>query len=88
MELKVFSIRDEKSKVFSRPFFAVSNGIAIRDFSDLALDQQSTVSKHPGDFKLYLVASFDDYSGAFVSCPQPEFLCCASDFINDNVKKG
>lgn len=81
MELKVYAIHDAKAKCFGQPFFMAQNGQAIRSFSDLVNDKQSMVSKHPGDFKLYCVGSYDDNSGEFVSAAQPEFLANASDFV-------
>ena len=81
MKLEAFSIRDEKSGVFVRPFFCVNRGVALRDFADLVADKQTAVCKHPGDFKLYFIGYFDDNSGEFVSLPQPEFLAHGSDYV-------
>lgn len=82
MELKVFSIFDEKGKCFGQPFFMAHNGMALRAFSDLVGDKQTTINKHPGDYKLYYLGEFDDNSGELSSLAQPEFLAHASDFIS------
>ena len=86
MQIQVFSIRDGKSCVFGMPFFRVNKGVAMRDFSDLVNDVQTSIHKHPDDFKLYSLGEFDDNSGEFVSLPQPEFLAHGSDFINIKVQ--
>lgn len=83
MELKVFSIFDEKAKVFSNPFYMGHNGQALRAFSDLVQDKQSSIAKHPGDYKLYLLGTFNDVSGKFTSLNETEFLAHASDYIAD-----
>lgn len=85
MQLKVYSIFDEKAKCFGQPFFMAHNGMALRAFSDLVADKSTSINKHPGDYKLYCLADYDDNSGEFASLPQPEFLAHASDFVNDAV---
>jgi len=85
MVLKVFSIFDVKSCIFSQPFFSSHSGTALRSFSDLVQDKSSSVARHPEDYKLYCLADYDDCSGAFVSKPQPEFLANASDFVSGSV---
>lgn len=85
MVLKVFSIFDEKASVFSQPFFSTHNGTALRSFSDLVGEPGNNVSKHPADFKLYLLGEFDDNSGVLLSKPQPEFLANATDFVKSVV---
>lgn len=81
MILIAFSIFDVKGSNFTPPFFMAAQGIALRNFSDLVNDPQTSVFKHPEDYKLYKVGSFDDNSGLFVPIPVPEFLCNATDFI-------
>lgn len=83
MKIHVFSILDEKSKVFSQPFFMTAKGQAVRAFSDLVADKNSAIARHPEDYRLYLLGEFDDLSGAFVSLPQPEYLYAGSDFTEN-----
>lgn len=80
MKLLAFSIFDEKGGLFSNPFFMAHKGLAIRAFYDLVCDNNTTVSKHPEDFKLYCIGEFDDNSGGLMSLPQPDFLQNATDF--------
>lgn len=63
MVSKVFAIKDEKAEAFMAPFTMPAVGMALRAFSDLVNDGSSAVSKHPGDYKLYQVGIFDDFSG-------------------------
>lgn len=67
MVFKAFSIYDGKAKAFGVPFFMSQNGQAIRAFSDLVNDENTTVSKHPGDYNLYIVGSYDDEIGEFTN---------------------
>lgn len=61
--LKAFSIRDDAVEAFDRPFFARSVGEAERVFGDLARDANHPVGKHPHDYHLYLIGSFDEVDG-------------------------
>lgn len=63
MILFIYSIYDEKVESYSTPFFAATNPAAIRMFTDLATDGQSSVSKHPQDYTLYQVGKWDDSTG-------------------------
>lgn len=65
MILNVYAIFDDKSKVFSRPFFCLNHGVAVRSFSQLANDKATEVGRHPADFSLHHIATFDDALGVF-----------------------
>lgn len=67
MNLKVFSVYDIKSETFSPPFFMSAHGEAIRAFKDLANDANTTVGRHPSDFRLMCLGSFDNEKGLFSS---------------------
>lgn len=63
MVLKIFSIYDIKSEVFSPPFYMSSNGEAVRAFKDLANDTNTTIGRHPADFRLMCLGTFDNCTG-------------------------
>lgn len=65
MKLEVFSVYDSKTAVYSHPFFTVSLGAALRAFSDCLLDNNHPFSRHPGDYSLYHLGSFDDSTATF-----------------------
>lgn len=63
MDMLAFSIYDEKAQVYSRPFYALTMGEAIRTFSDASNTPDSPYNRHPTDYTLYQVGSFDDANG-------------------------
>lgn len=67
MKLHAYCVYDRKALVYNAPFFAVSDGSAARSFSDLANDKSTTVGRHPNDYVLFRVGSFDDASGQLLS---------------------
>lgn len=79
MELKAFSIRDQKGEVYHTPFFKKTHGEAERDFKQLVSDPQSTLAKFPEDFDLYYVGTYDDQRGTFQPLDTPQHLVKAID---------
>lgn len=65
MQLIAYCVYDNKSLVYAPPFFAPTDGSAIRSFRELANDSNTTVGRHPSDFVLYAVGSYNDANGAF-----------------------
>lgn len=74
MKNKIYSIYDEKAEVFNTPFFSQNDNIAIRSFQDLANDPQSTIYRHPEDYKLYELGVFEDDAGKVIPVDQPRFI--------------
>ncbi len=81
MKLIIFSVFDEKSGAFGTPFFCPAIGQALRLFGDLAVDDKTSVGRHPEDYKLYEVGAWLDDCAKFQSCEQPKFLGHATDFV-------
>lgn len=67
MNYKVFAIYDSKSKAFSQPFYAINEEVAIRNFASAIADPKTELNKHPEDFSLHLLGTFDDGLGIFDS---------------------
>lgn len=64
---KVFAIYDRKAACYGVPFFMGTDHMAVRAFSDLANDVKSTVNKHPEDYALYYIGSYNDNDGELKS---------------------
>lgn len=67
MMLKVFSLLDLKAGAFTQPFFMPHAGQAIRAVCDLGADLSTTVGRHPADFQLCEIGTFDDVTGVLTS---------------------
>lgn len=78
---KVFAIFDSKGKVFSNPYFFNEEGEILREFIDLANDPQSKVNKHPEDYILFKIGSYDDTTGSLEAVIPPLNLGVASAYI-------
>lgn len=62
---KVFTIYDVKAQAYSMPFFQPTIGLAVRGFTDAANDRKSAVGRHPADYVLFEIGSFDDASAHY-----------------------
>ena len=57
---KIFTVYDSKAELFMQPFFMPTTGQAIRSFEDTCNDSSTMFSKHPADFTLFEIGSFED----------------------------
>lgn len=90
MNTNIYSIYDRAADIFNVPFTAKTNLVALRQFSDLANDQNSAISKHPNDYSLHLVGHFDDEMGKTTGLNDadgnqtpPQLIGEAKDLTND-----
>lgn len=75
MITKVFGVYDSKTMAYLQPFFSEQLGSAIRAFSDAVNEKgNSPLAKHPGDFQLYELGTFDMKSGLVVALVPPLLL--------------
>lgn len=67
MKLHVLSVRDRAADVFGQPMFVPAVGVGVRSFVD-ELNRQgpdNVLSRHPEDFDLYELGTYDDNTGRF-----------------------
>jgi len=80
----IVSVKDGAANVFNRPFFVPHRNVAIRDFTDevnrSAAD--NPLNKHPDDFDLYIIGTFDDNLGSFLTESIPSVLVRGKDVFS------
>lgn len=85
MILNVFAVKDLKAKAFLQPFFSNSRGSAMRAFGDAVQDKNCPFNKHPEDYILYEIGTYDD-SSAYLTMVPLDLVVQASDFVVDQPK--
>ncbi len=60
MRMNIYSVFDVASGAYMRPFFLMSDAQALRSFTDIATDREHEVGKHPEDYSLVRIGTFDD----------------------------
>jgi len=86
MILNVYAIYDIKSKFYSRPYYCINDGVAVRSFSQLANDPASELCRHPTDFTLFRLGTYNDELGSFHNEEPPENLGLAASFKTSTME--
>lgn len=73
MKFEICSVYDSKAAVYSRPFFVHNLSLAERVALDI-LRGESDIARHPDDFSLFHLGSFDDGSAKFDLFDGPQAL--------------
>lgn len=68
MKLNIYAVFDSKAAAYASPFFMQRDTMALRAFTDLTNDRQSSINKHPEDYSLWKIGSYDDDTGLVESC--------------------
>lgn len=80
-----YSVFDSASGVYDRPFFAGSDGLAVRSFGDIAVNADHPIGQHPADYTLFRVGSWDDNKGELVG-ESPVRLCNGVEMVAESQK--
>lgn len=73
------AVKDRAIDAFMRPFTVRAKQEAIRSFTEEAQKPESEISKHPEDYDLYFLGTFEDQTGKLESPEQPQLLVRAQD---------
>lgn len=87
MLLRAYTLHDVKSLTYSPPFFQPNNAMAVRMVQDLVADPGTTPGRHPSDFKLYCIGSYDDGNGMLQPLPIIEHVVDAVALVAHGTRK-
>lgn len=76
----LFAVFDVKMKLFTSPFCARNVDSAIRQFADMCSNPQIPFGKHPEDYVLYELGTFDLEDGLLEALKAPHVVSKALDF--------
>lgn len=77
MITKLFVIYDAKAKFYNKPFNLPNEATALRTFTDLTNDPNTDICKHPEDFTLFEIGSYDDEHAKLTPLTIPNPICSA-----------
>lgn len=80
MILHVLAVRDRAADVFGQPIFTPAVGLGVRSFTDEINNPQSAFSKHPEDYDLYVLGTYDDNTGALAAIT-PRMVSIGKDLV-------
>lgn len=81
MLVKMFSVYDSKAETWLSPFGLGNPKEAIRAFMTEANDPASMIGRHPADYTLFQVGTFDTTSGQIVGMVTPTNLGQAASYV-------
>lgn len=64
---QLIAIKDVKAGFFSKPVAVPSDGSGVRSFQDAVNDKSTDYSKHPRDYSIWNIGTYDDQSGECIS---------------------
>jgi len=67
MQIKLFIVHDSKAAAYLPPFNLPTTEMAIRTFTDTVNDKQHAFWKHPEDYTLFEIATYDDATGTITT---------------------
>lgn len=77
-KVKIFAVWDNAVGSYNSMHDALTEGVAIRNFSDVASNAQSPLAKHPNDFSLHMLGEFDTVTGLIECLKMPKNLGSAA----------
>lgn len=86
MKMVVLSVRDKAVEAFGRPMFVLARGQGVRSFTDEVnrAAEDNPLHKHPEDYSLWELGTFDDSSGAFELLQEPRKVADGMDVSRTN----
>ena len=76
----VLSVYDAKAEAYLQPFYMKTKGEAIRAFMSVVNDGQSSFSKYPEDYTLFILGEWDEDKGVISQKNVKEPLGTALEF--------
>ncbi|AXH74319.1 MAG: nonstructural protein [Microviridae sp.] len=76
----IVALKDTAARVFGTPFFVQAAAQAVRSLRDEVNSgkAESDLARHPSDFELYDIGSYDEDSGV-ITMREPSLICRAKD---------
>ncbi len=59
----IYAVHDNKAVAFMAPFTTANAGTATRTFKEHVNNPETVFARHPNDFCLYEIGTFDDSTG-------------------------
>lgn len=79
---RIFAVYDNKGECYLTPIFEITTGSATRSFADAVNTPDHPFGRHPNDFALFEIATWDDSDANIIRHLQPIHVAEAIQFIN------
>ena len=82
---KVFAVYDSKAEAYLPPFFAQTDGLAIRLFQQAANEENHNFNKWSEDYTLFTIGEWDQDSGTLFAAKANTSLGTALQYRDDRL---
>lgn len=86
MKHNIFTVFDQKAKAHLPPFFLPEIGMAERTFADCCNDKEHQFGKHPEDYTLMRIGTFDDQTAYIKILEVPEVLGTGVKYVQSSSR--
>ncbi len=84
----VYTIYDSKAEAYMTPFFVDKDGQALRDFQDVVQNPETPFAKHPEDYTLFKIGTYDPNTAQLKPLETPVSMGLAIEFTNNSPEIG
>lgn len=74
MTLNCYTVFDSVAGAYLQPMWFLNDGMALRSFTDMCMDEEHNFNRHAEDFSLFHIGEFNQVQGEFIPC---KFDCLA-----------
>lgn len=82
---RIYTIYDSKTEAYLQPFFLQTHGQAIRAITDCVNDRDHQFGKHPEDYTLFHLGSFEDRAAEWDLLPTAHILGKCIEFVTEET---
>lgn len=82
----VYCIYDSKAEAYMSPWFVDKDGQALREFQDAVQNRETPFNKHPEDYTLFKIGSYDERTGKLSSLETPVSMGVGIEYINSGLE--
>ncbi len=76
--MEIFSVHDSKANAYLTPFFAPTEGVALRQLSSAIKDENHEFNRYAEDYTLFQVGHWDEDTGTITGTPPRSIVNCLS----------
>lgn len=85
MKQLVFAVYDAKAHAYTPPFYVHTEGMAVRGFGDAVNDPNHAFGKHPEDYTLYCLGTFNDTTAHFDLKKEAQIICKGLSLVTTKI---
>lgn len=83
--VQMYAVRDKVAEIFMPAFSCENHSKAIQGFSDAANDPKGVIIKHPSEYELYFMGTYNQRTGETKNTIQ--YLATAKELLKADLSK-